>query len=656
MKLIFTTLIFFLIQAFAFAQTDSTDSIIEELLEDSSQDLDEAENLDLIEYLIKNPIGINTASINDLKNIPYLTHASAAAIIRYRNLHGGIYSADEMKNIESVGGEVIEKIIPFIFFEKKEKILAAETPLIDNIKFSYRFRVLNDLQERKAFEEKKYSGTPQKYYNRFLLGLSNKISTGVLVEKDAGEKSLSDFYAFHLNIKEISFVENFIAGDFVYEFGQGLAMWGPYSFSKGSDAIGTVTKNGRLSVPYLSTDENQFFRGAAAKINFNNFSFSPFYSYRLLDASIDTTTNMINSLLLDGYHRTTSEMLKKDAVAEKVFGISAQYFFDGDLKIGLLYYNSRFNKKFEETYTGGKPVSNFELLSASYSVSLNKLFLSGEFSYDKRSAASINNAEFSIDKNLSLIFSFRNFPKNYFSPHGRSFGEKGTAQNETGFYTGCRISTNYGTINVYYDQFKFPVTSTSYLFPAKGKEFLVYYTNKIFRDAEIRFRYKNKMKELVEEVNSGLGTSNRTSQNFRAELLYKADKNINMKSRIEYVTLTPTRNLHAENGYLIFQEIKYTPLPKLNIYARLTFFSTDSYNSRLYVFENDLTGVMSNPALYGEGLRWYLLASYETKYGVKISFKYSELFKPDEITLGSGDSEIDGNVDNKISLQLDFSF
>jgi len=69
-----------------------------------------------------------------------------------------------------------------------------------------------------------------------------------------------------------------------------------------------------------------------------------------------------------------------------------------------------------------------------------------------------------------------------------------------------------------------------------------------------------------------------------------------------------------------------------------------------------LTGVMSNPALYGEGLRWYLLASYETKYGVKISFKYSELFKPDEITLGSSDSEIDGNVDNKISLQLDFSF
>ncbi|MBI1938111.1 MAG: helix-hairpin-helix domain-containing protein [Ignavibacteriales bacterium] len=656
MKLIFTALIFFSLLTFAFAQTDSTDSMIEELLEDSSQDLEEAQNLDLLEYLMKNPIRINSASINDLESIPYLTHASAAAIIRYRNLRGGIYSADELKSIESVSGKVIEKILPFIFFEKEEKILVTNHLSIDNIKFSYRFRVMNDLQERKAFEENKYPGSPQKYYNRFLFGISNKIGAGVLIEKDAGEKSLSDFYAFHLNIKEIGFAENFIAGDFVYEFGQGLAMWGPYSFSKGSDAIGTVTKNGRHSVPYLSADENQFFRGSAVKINFNNLSFSPFYSYRFLDASIDTNTNMINSLSLDGYHRTNSEILKKDAVTEKVFGISAQYFFSGDSKIGLLYYNSRFNKKFEETYIGGKPVSNFELLSAAYSVSFNKLFLSGEFSYDKKSVSSINNAEFFIEKNLSFAFSFRNFPRNYFSLHGRSFGEKGTAQNETGFYAGCRFATEYGTINVYYDQFKFPVTSDSYLFPTKGREFLFYYTYKIFREAELRIRYKNKKKELVETINSELGTANRTSQNFRAEISYKADKNINMKSRIEYVTLTPTPNLHAENGYLIFQEIKYTPAAKLNIYARLTFFSTDSYNSRLYVFENDLTGVMSNPALYGEGLRWYLLASYETKIGMKISFKYSELYKPDEITLGSGDSEIDGNVDNKISLQLDFNF
>jgi len=40
---------------------------------------------------------------------------------------------------------------------------------------------------------------------------------------------------------------------------------------------------------------------------------------------------------------------------------------------------------------------------------------------------------------------------------------------------------------------------------------------------------------------------------------------------------------------------------------------------------------------------------------ITLSVKYAETYKPDEISLGSGDNSIPGNTDNTISLQLDLN-
>jgi len=115
-------------------------------------------------------------------------------------------------------------------------------------------------------------------------------------------------------------------------------------------------------------------------------------------------------------------------------------------------------------------------------------------------------------------------------------------------------------------------------------------------------------------------------------------------------------NAPSEKGILLFQEIKYLFLQTLNLSARVIFFKTDSYNSRIYEFENDLRGVMTNPPLYGEGMRWYIVSQYRTSFGLNLSMKYSELFKPGERTLSSGDTEIQGNLDNRLSFQVDWQF
>lgn len=65
---------------------------------------------------------------------------------------------------------------------------------------------------------------------------------------------------------------------------------------------------------------------------------------------------------------------------------------------------------------------------------------------------------------------------------------------------------------------------------------------------------------------------------------------------------------------------------------------------------------MSNLPFYGEGYRLYLLAQISLPYDFKLSIKYAETFKPDETTLGSGIMEINGNLDNRLTLQLDYRF
>lgn len=660
MKIYFLISILF-ISAFSYAQIDTTYNQLEdldELLEDITRDNDDSQIFDLIEYYINNPIRLNTSSIRELQNLPYLDYASAGAIIRHRNLQGGIYNYDQLKNIDGVSDELIQKIIPFLILgdEKNISFFEAVSQKFENIKFRFRARTQSDLQDRAAFLENKYYGSKLKFYNRLQVDAYDKIKAGIITEKDAGENSMTDFYAFNIMVKDADFVKSLILGDFIFEFGQGLALWGPYSFSKSSDVIGSVVRNGRYSISYLSSDENQFFRGAAANLEFGNITLSSFYSSRLLDASIDTVTNKINSLLVDGFHRYDNEEKHRDIVKEQTFGSSLNYSITSDLRVGLLYYHTKFDRDFSVNSMLDKPGPNFDFLSFNYSASVNKLFLSGEFAYNLTSVASINNAELFVDKNLSLIFSFRNIPGNYYSPHGTSFGEKGAAQNEVGFYSGLSLKTSYGNFNIYFDQFRYPVYSTTYLFPSNGNDFLLYYTYKLQSFTEIRIRYKNENKDILEIINSENGLTKRKNENIRGEILYKVLKNVWMKTRLEYVALSPTKELNKEDGFLVSQDIKYSLLSGLLLYSRFTLFQSDSYNSRLYVYENDLLGVMSNPALYGEGMRWYLMAKYSTDFGLGLSVKYSETYKPNEKTLGSGDSEIQGNLDNRISLQLDFSF
>lgn len=651
-----------LIAAETFSQTDSsylrTEEILEDLLQEPVGEVDESDLYEQLELLMLNPVNLNTAGIDELLTIPIMEINAAKLIVEHRKKFGYFFSVNELYAVENLDNLLVQKITPFVYIEKV-KVEQPEPPgtferISERSKILLRSRVINSLQTNKGFLENKYIGTKPKTYNRLLVKYNNQFQAGYLADKDAGEKDFNEFSSFHVAINDFHFLEKAVILDYQLEFGQGLTFWSPYAYSKGADAVVPLKRRDRNIRPYISSTENNFFRGAAAALRFGDFSFTGFYSNNDFDANIDSTTGKITSTPVDGLHRTENEILKRNSASEKMMGGRLDFRYENILNLGMIYYQSQISNEFQPSSVYDISGAKFSYTAASYNLLLSRFNFSGEFSYNGISVASINMMQFMITNNFTFITSFRNYPRNFYSLHGFAFGERsGATQNEVGIYTGFKWRTPIGLLNFYYDQFRFPFATFFNPNPTQGDEYLADFLSKPFHKFEIRGRYKYENKDFTEALDNTKNVVKRLRQVFRSELIYSIDNKIRLRGRFEYNTFRIAATGENEKGYLVFQDVRYSPSVNLNVYGRIIFFKTDSFDSAIYEYENNLTGVLTNVPLYGEGIRWYLLFRFRPHKVFTISAKYSETYKPAERSLGSGDSIIQGNLDNVVSFQLD---
>ena len=651
-----------------YAQLDSTSIITEDaidnILVESDEETDNEEIVNTIEDLIQNPIDINTADVFELSKLPYMDMRSAERIIEYRNKFGYFFSSTELFAIREIDKQLINNILPFIKtsrpkeeIEEYEENSNSSKSFLNRSKFTLRSRVTNDLQTRHGFESGKFVGSKFKSYNRFLYNYDKNYQAGFLIEKDPGELSYTDFTSYHLQVKDIGLLKSFVTGDYVLEFGQGLALWSPFGYSKGADAVFPVKKKSRYLRPYTSAAEYRFFRGAAARISIDDFSITAFYSNGTFDASVDSITGEITSVGQTGFHRFESELNKKGAAKSKIIGGVLDYKFVNSINAGVVYYNASFNKTFESSSIYDLSGDNFNYISAYYDVNLSKINFFGEASFDGTSVASINGIKFSANRDFIFTSAVRSYPRNYNNLYGFGFSERsGKINNELGIYTGLKWKSPFGVINLYYDIFKFPYRTNENSLSSEGNELLFDFNSAPLPKFDVRLRYKYENKEITEIVNDEEEILRRLKQIIRTEFVYAIARYLRLKSRIEYNHFLIKDAGIKEDGFLIFQDIRYVPQKNVNLYGRIIFFQTDSFKSAVYEYENDLLGVMPNLAMYGKGIRWYLIVKYKPLQFLSISTKYSETYKPDETSISSGDNEILGNVDNRASLQIDIEF
>jgi hypothetical protein len=461
----------------------------------------------------------------------------------------------------------------------------------------------------------------------------NIFSAEMIIERDPGELSLTDFISLNFEIKIEGIVKNIVFGDYSLNAGQGLILSSAYGLMKSSQAILPAVSGKALISPYHSTHESYFFRGAAIHLNLSNFSLLMFYSNKKFDAVIDSSGNII-SAPADGYHRTELEISRADNALEISLGGGLMYSNENILNIRMFHYSASFNKP---RTIGLRSSKLYNFTSFSYDLNLVGVFFSGETAFDGDSFASLNHLSIPVSKEIKIITSFRWYP-NFIALHGNPFAERNNIlRNETGFYSGISYRSSIGYLNIYFDQYQLKGS----FFPLKGNEWLFNYMVDM-KDAEINFIYRCSNRE---DTNSNNETLKETKQNYSIVLDYKINKYLRSKSRIHFKNVTPLKS----EGYMFYQDFHYM-ISGFQIYSRLIFFKTGSFSSAVYEYENNLPGVFQNTVLYGEGLRWYIMVKYKMNDILLLSLRYGET-----VNILNAQNQYNQN-DHWIGVQTDMTF
>lgn len=666
--------------------TRGSDEDIEMLLENQTEDAEDSKLLETLLQLEANPVDLNSAGSNELQRIPYIDAIISAKILEYRGKNKKFYTVAELRYVEGIDDDLYGKIRKYVIvksstvdFVKDEfgiiqKIKDSKKGLLSNIYFEMRTRFSNDLQPSRGYlEPGKYLGPRPKFYNRFVARYSKGgyIFTGsLLAEKDPGELNWADHVGGFAEMKSGILLNHLLVGDYTLEFGQGITLWGSYSFSKGSDAVSGMKKKGDDIDSYNSVNEVQYFRGVAGKLklpsSIGDFSLFGFYSNNSIDASIDTTLNQLSSEYEDGYHRTQSEIDRKNSGKERLYGGRLFYEskFLGTTKLGLTYYNSEFDKPFEYKGLYDFYGSKSNALGVDYDIVIKNVNVFGEWTRSYTDiVGGVTGVKFLFYKLADVVFMVRNYPKNFISLHSYGFGEQsGTSQNEFGIYSGIRFKIGkLAVINAYYDQYKFPYATFYNPVPTSGRDFMTYTQWNVTRNLTLFTKYKNEIKEDVTSVVNSYGLEEdriyeRGQTNYRLQFDYDIFKTFRVRSRFEYVFVDYQGYHTAEKGLMFFSDFRVVPFKDIVLDGRFIIFQTDSFDSRIYEYENELNGVVSNQGLYGKGRRWYLMLKYRPYKFLELSAKYAETIIEGAKSTGSGNDEIMGDLKNRFSLQLDIKF
>jgi hypothetical protein len=285
----------------------------------------------------------------------------------------------------------------------------------------------------------------------------------------------------------------------------------------------------------------------------------------------------------------------------------------------------------------------------------------GELAGSHNGAASgVGGFGFELGRKGSLLFLYHNYSPRFRSMHANGFGEHDDTNNERGLDAALQLFLfRWITINTSLNHYYFP--SGTYFIPlsSSGWNLIVRADLSLNRQIDLSGQFTTNFHEERSPVLDPFARNDRTTvdredRHFRITAAYHAGRSLRLKVRVERSELPPTRVNTGETGLLLYQDVQVkTIIPGMTIEARLVLFQTDSYDSRIYEYENDLRGVFTNPALFGKGGRWYILVGYKMGQTLTLSLKYSRTRKEGVTSLGTGPNEIAGDQETNIAAQID---
>ncbi|MBK7030926.1 MAG: helix-hairpin-helix domain-containing protein [Bacteroidales bacterium] len=638
-----------------------------------------------LETLKFRPVNINSMNQEELQRLPLLNDQQIMNLQAYTREYGLLASIYELQWIDGFNQVFIDRIAPYITIEFRQeddfKLKNAFKYGHSKIEMRYQ-RIIEDQSGYEKVSDSQIFLKPNNYYTgnqdglafRYRYSYRDQLQLGIVAEKDAGEALFGgpdslrkgfDYYSWHLYLKNIRKLSYLALGDYQVQFGQGLTLSTGLSMGMISGILPS-RKRATLIKPHNSFNENTFFRGIAIGIRQKRFLFTTFYSMRKKDGNLvnsDSTEDasaFVTSIQESGYHRTIAEIADKKVISEQLMGLNIQW-SGSHVIYGATYYHSGYSleiqKKSDPSDLTSNGTAGGNYLGVDYSYSYKRMILYGEGSYQLNGGyAFIQGLNLSLHPMLTVSSFYRSTGFNYINNYSAISSSSGTNKSE--WYMGIETVFKKFRITAYtdfqkYSWLRYRVDSPS-LGSSQGIELLF----TLGRKGETRLRYKNSINAMNRDVElekvQKIGYSKK--QDFQWTLSYQPLPWLRIGNKV-YISQLQSADAAKEKAYMISQDLKIQAFDsKLGFMLRYTMFDTDSYESRLYSYENDLPSSFSVPALNGRGSRYYLMLQLNVIKDTDIWIRYSRTCFPSATHISEGSSQIASDHKSDIRLMVSFRF
>ena len=684
---------------------------IERLAEDGEEEVDYEDLLENYIFFSENPININSEDVMQLVELRLLSVFQYEELKRYRRYYGDFLFLEELEMVEGFDEQTLAIIRPVVYVGKdqsKDKLTLNKMARYGKHQIVWRYeQILEKQQGYEPYDDSlllakpnsRYLGSPQKYQLKYTYNYRNRIRAGFVLKKDAGELFFTDkvsdtiqallgknyrkgfdFFGFYLYAKDLGIVKAAVLGDYQLAFGQGLTMWSGLSFGK-AGAGSSVMKQGRGIIPKGSASEYSFMRGTAVTLGGGPFRGTLFYSNRWIDANVsvfDTIDNelaeFVSSLQETGYHRTIGELQDRHAIRQQVIGGHLSYAMN-HFEVGYTAHHTWLSaplqlrpSHYNQFYFQGQRITNqgidFKYVKGKYAL-FGEVAMSMNF--DSTALAGVSAGSTTLSRFAGLVgltvkpagylnftLMYRDFGRAYQNLFSNAFGEGSRNQGQRGIYLGVEAApAPYWHILAYADQFQFTWLTSQVYAPSRGHDYYLRISHSFNRrtHAYLQFRSKTKMKNSTDGFVFTHYPISYTKNAVRFNINYQMGSDFHFCNKAEYAHYHNDDGIN-EHGYFLCQDVAYKPENKpFSLTFRYAIFDAKDYNARIYTYESDILYSFSVPALYGKGMRVYLLGKVKLFNALTLYARIGRTIYSDRDQIGSGLTLIEGN--HKTDLKVE---
>ena len=687
--LLFTILIYIGGICCAFCQTEqgeqkmSWEDFVAVMMEENEDESVDEETMEQLFELYGNPMDINTAKKEDLEMLPFLNEEQVEEVLRYREKDGPMMSLGELMMVKGLGMKEREMMRLFVKVEEDRSLYKRDkrNPTLEDIlKWSKHEMVLRTdvpfykkdgyqdvaAEVLKKSPNKVYRGDRFHHAFRYAFSGMNHLLAGVQMEKDAGEKGI-DHVSGYVMLKNVGIVKSAILGNYRVSFGKGLTVNSGIKFGK-SMMMNTMDRMDMGITKHSSTSETGYFTGGAFTIQLKNWQLSVFGSYRKEDGTYNNDSTGMSSLKTDGLHRTKLEHSKKGNLGVTNFGgnihwehkelrLSATAVWT-HLDVPLMPKHDTKASKYRIYNASGK---DFFVGSLAYAYRYKSLSFSGETAFSnterQHGVASLNTLRWRANRTNSFMLIGRYYGAKFISMNGRSFGENSSVQNEEGIFVGWTSkSIRNMELEAYADMMYFPWLKQGVSASSHGLEGMVQALYSANRKWSLlaRYRIKSKQKDMTSMEKKILDYD--THQSLKLQLNYTLSPFVTLRTSAIGSCISNNYN-PTETGLAICENFRWQNNKKIRFDLGITYFNTNSYDARVYIYEPSLLYSFGSTSFYDEGIRGTLLASLPiVKQSLFINAKLGMTKYFNRDTIGSGLEMIHADHREDLQVQIRYKF